>query len=432
MKNSKAATQEEKARHAQKEVRVAPGKKAAEADSKDTKDVMNELIRKLNELVGLSAQQAEQHGEGEQQAGGEQGPKQWEMNLTRLTIGVDLGDKKSNYCILTPTGKVVGEGKVATEREAIRELFEQIAASRVVIEVGTHSAWVEEVLEECGHEVLVANGRKMEGKRNRKKNDKEDARMLAGKGRADPESLYPIEQRAKEVREGLSLIRFRKTLVEVRTKLINAIRGMVKSHGARVGKCSSEAFVRRCEEEMPEWLADIAEPLVDVLGATNEAIRAYDKEVEKLVAEKHAKETERMRQIKGVGALTALSFVLTIEDPQRFKKSRDVGPYLGLVPRQEDSGEITPQLGISKAGDENMRSLLVGSAHYILGPFGKDSDLRRYGLKMSESGGKSAKKRAVVAVARRLGVLMHRLWVSGEDYEPLRNARLNEARQKAA
>jgi transposase len=432
MKNSKAATQEGKARPAQKEVRVAPAKKEASADSKNSKEVVAELIRRLNELVGLSAQQAEQDGEGEEQAGTEHGPKRWEMNLTRLTIGVDLGDKKSNFCIMTPAGKVVTEGKVDTEREAIRELFEPMASSRVVIEVGSHSAWVEEVLEECGHEVMVANGRKMEGKRQRKKNDKEDARMLAGKGRADPDSLYPIEQRGKEVREGLTLIRLRKALVEVRTKLINAIRGIVKSHGSRVGKCSSEAFVRRCEEEMPEWLADLAEPLVDVLGAVNEAIRAYDQAAEKLAAEKYAQETERMKQIKGVGTLTALSFVLTIGDPKRFGKSREVGPYLGLVPRQQDSGEIKPQLGITKAGDEAMRSLLVGSAHYILGPFGEDSDIRRHGLKMSESGGKSGKKRAVVAVARRLAVLMHRLWVSGEDYEPLRNARLNEARQNAA
>jgi len=139
-----------------------------------------------------------------------------------------------------------------------------------------------------------------------------------------------------------------------------------------------------------------------------------------------------MRQIGGVGALTSLVYVLTIGDPARFRKSREVGPYLGVVPRQEESGESAPQLRITKAGDEDLRCLLVGSAHYILGPFGKDSDLRRYGLALSERGGKNGKKRAVVAVARRLAVLLHRLWVSGEKYEPLRNARLKEEGEKIA
>jgi len=112
---------------------------------------------------------------------------------------------------------------------------------------------------------------------------------------------------------------------------------------------------------------------------------------------------------------------VTLENPERFVKSRDVGPYLGLVPKQEDSGESQPQLGISKAGDTMVRRLLVGSAQYILGPFGPDTDLRRYGLRLCERGGKNAKKRAAVAVARKLAVLLHRLWVTGEVYEPLRH-----------
>ena len=139
-----------------------------------------------------------------------------------------------------------------------------------------------------------------------------------------------------------------------------------------------------------------------------------------------------LRQVKGVGPLTSLAYVLTLENPERFAKSRDVGPYLGLVPKQEDSGDSQPQLGISKAGDEMVRRLLVGSAHYILGPFGPDTDLRRYGLRLCERGGKNAKKRAAVAVARKLAVLLHRLWVSGEVYEPLRNSLPAMTAQEAA
>jgi len=146
-------------------------------------------------------------------------------------------------------------------------------------------------------------------------------------------------------------------------------------------------------------------------------IQDYDRRVEEL-AKKYG-HTKLLRQVKGVGALTSLAYVLTLEKPERFPKSRDVGPYVGLVPKQEDSGESQPQLGISKAGDTMVRKLLVGSAHYILGPFGPDTDLRRYGLRLCERGGKNAKKRAAVAVARKLAVLLHRLWVSGEVYEPL-------------
>src|ERR1035437_9476712 len=132
-------------------------------------------------------------------------------------------------------------------------------------------------------------------------------------------------------------------------------------------------------------------------------------------------QTALLTQVSGVWTLTAMAFVLTIEDPQRFARSRDVGCYLGLRPKQQDSGERSPQLRITKAGDSYLRKMLVSCAHYIIGPFGPDTDLRRWGLKLCERGGKNAKKRAVVAVARKLAVLLHRLWVTGEVYEPLRS-----------
>ena len=172
-------------------------------------------------------------------------------------------------------------------------------------------------------------------------------------------------------------------------------------------------------------------PLVRLAAALSADIKEYDKKIEKLGREKYG-HTALLRQVKGVGPITALAYVLTLENPERFAKSRDVGPYLGLVPKQEDSGESQPQLGISKAGDTMVRKLLVGSAQYILGPFGPDTDLRRYGLRLCERGGKNAKKRAAVAVARKLAVLLHRLWVSGEVYEPLhQRCRRRSRRQRS-
>jgi transposase len=134
-------------------------------------------------------------------------------------------------------------------------------------------------------------------------------------------------------------------------------------------------------------------------------------------------EVALLRQVKGVGPLISLTFVLTLDDPQRFRRSRDVGCFLGLRPGRRNSGRSEPQLHISKEGDRYLRTLLVQGAHYILGPLGEDSDLRRWGLKLAQRGGKNAKKRAVVALARKLAVLLHKLWVSGEVYEPLRNNR---------
>jgi transposase len=280
--------------------------------------------------------------------------------------------------------------------------------------------------------VLVANPRLMDGtKRRKRKSDRLDANKLARLGRVDPQSLFPMEHRSTEVRQDLVVLRARDTLVQVRTQLINATRGLVKSMGARLPKCSSPSFSKKVEEAIPAEVREALLPLVRLAEELSDRIKVYDERIEQLGREKYG-HTELLRQVKGVGPLTSLGYVLTLENPDRFRKSRDVGPYLGLVPQQEDSGDIQPQLRISKAGDMMMRRLLVGSAHYILGPFGPDTDLRRYGLQLCERGGKNAKKRAAVAVARKLAVLLHRLWVSGEVYEPLRHAAPAVTAQEAA
>jgi transposase len=381
---------------------------------RDTKEVMAELVGKLKEKLGPKKVAATSAGEERER--GELRP-----NLDRLTVGVDLGDQWSHYCILGLEGETLAEGQLRTTQQHIGEFFQGLSAARVVLEVGSHSAWIRDVLCSCGHEVLVANPRLMEGsKRSKRKNDRIDANKLARLGRVDPQSLHPIEHRSKEVRQDLMIIRARDVLVAARTELINATRGLVKSMGTRLPKCSSPSFAQKVEETVPVEIRDALLPLVRMTGALSECIQGYDKKIEKLGSEKYG-HTALLRQVKGVGPITSLAYVLTLEDPQRFVKSRDVGPYLGLVPRQEDSGESQPQLGISKAGDRMVRRLLVGSAHYILGPFGPDTDLRRYGQRICERGGKNAKKRAAVAVARKLAVLLHCLWVSGEVYEPLRH-----------
>ena len=403
--------------------RIGKPGKARGPVQRDAKEVMAELVTKLSQRFEPQSARTIKD-EGRQQ--GIPGP-----NRDRLTVGVDLGDKWSNFCVLGLDGEKLTEGELRTGQEDFAEFFQSLAASRVVMEVGTHSAWARDVVARSGHEVLVANPRQMEGPKQRKrKNDRVDAHKLARVGRMDPQSLFAIEHRSVEVRQDLVTLRARHAVVAVRKDLINTVRGLVKSMGTRLPKCSTESFAKKAEGALPTEVRDALLPLVRLVEALSSSIKGYDERIEKLATEKYP-HTKLLRQVKGVGPLTSLAYVLTLQDPQRFVKSRDVGPYLGLVPKQEDSGDSQPQLRITKMGDMMVRQLLVGSAHYILGPFGPDTDLRRYGLRLSERGGKNAKKRAVVAVARKLAVLLHCLWVSGEVYEPLRHALPKATRKKA-
>jgi transposase len=391
---------------------------------RETKEVQAELVEKLRgklDAKGTSASLGEAHPRAELRP-----------NLDRLTVGVDLGDQWSQYCILGLEGETLSEGQLRTTPPDVAEFFEALTPARVVIEVGTHSAWMQEIIAGRGHEVLVANPRLMEGsKRRQRKNDRIDANKLARLGRVDPQSLHPIQHRSREVRQDLVLLRARAALVAARTELINATRGLVKSMGARLPKCSTPSFGEKVKDAIPGEVREALLPLVQLADGLSACIQGYDRRIEELASQKYG-HTKLLRQVKGVGPITALAYVLTLENPERFAKSRDVGPYLGLVPKQEDSGESQPQLGISKAGDTMLRQLLVVSAQYILGPFGPDTDLRRYGLRLCERGGKNAKKRAAVAVARKLAVLLHRLWVSGEVYEPLGYAASMTIVQEAA
>ena len=341
----------------------------------------------------------------------------------KTTAGVDLGDKYSYLCLIdTESGEVIEEGRLRTTPEAFERRFASEQPLRVAIEAGTHSPWASRVLEGCGHEVLVANARKLRLiYSNKRKTDEVDAENLARLARVDPKLLYPLRHRGEESQAHMALIRSRDALVSSRTQLVNHVRGAVKSFGGRLPKCPARSFHKRAKEHIPEALLAALAPVLEQIGSLTERIRDYDRRLE-TIAKEHYPETELLRQVEGVGPLTALTFVLTVDDPYRFEKSRSVGAYLGLVPARDRSGERDPQKRISKEGDEMLRRLLVGSAHYILGPFGSDSDLRRHGGKIASRGGKNAKKRAVVAVARKLAVLLHSLWISGELYEPLRNA----------
>ena len=340
------------------------------------------------------------------------------------TLGLDLSDRVSHFHVLLGDGHTLASGKVMTTREHLTVLFERWKGCRAVIEAGGHSPWVSRLGRDCGMEVVVANPRRVELiSKSDRKTDRADAETLAELGRSNPKLLAPITHRTKEAQAHLAVQRARNEVVRARTGLINHVRGVLKSNGHRAPSVSPECFGRRAVDSIPPELTNALNPLLVLIEVLNARIKAYDQEIKRLGLEQYPV-VQLLQQIPGVGPIVSLSFVLTLDDPKRFERARDVGAYLGLVPRQKSSGKSNPQMHITKAGDREMRRLLVLAANYILGRFGPDCDLRRFGLKIMGAGNdKIAKKRARVAVARKLALLMHHLWRTGEVYDPFRLAK---------
>lgn len=341
--------------------------------------------------------------------------KMWEG----VTIGLDVSDRDSKVCVLDEDGEVIEESVIRTSRRSIQSRFKGRERLRVVLETGVHANWLHDELESLGHEVIVANARRVRAISEADyKNDRSDAEQLARLGRADVRLLSPVDPRSVEIRKDLEVMRARDQLVKVRTKLVNHARGASKSMGMILPKCSTESFHRLA---LPRELALELAPMMELIRSTSAAIEAYDEQLAGLA--KKYPQAGALRQVKGVGPITSVCYVLTIGDPKRFEDSRQVAAYLGLTPGQKQSGASDPKQRITKSGDRMLRSLLVENAQYILRAKSPDTALKRFGLRLARRGGKGAKQRAVVATARKLSVLLLALWKSGEVYEPLRGVK---------
>lgn len=341
--------------------------------------------------------------------------QQWEKLDT--TVGIDVGDEYSRFCVVDSNGDVVERGRIRTTEAGFRRRFAGKAKCRIAFECGTHSPWMSRLLEQLGHQVIVANARKLEMiTSNESKNDDNDAENLALLANSNPRLLSPIRHRSVERQQDLNLVRARDTLVRARTMIINSVRGLVKSAGARLPKCSTDSFASKVKAEIPAGLAEVTAPLLHEVEFLSQQIAGMDKRVEEL-GQKYP-EIKLLRTAPGVGPVVAATYALTLDAPQAIRGgSRQVGAFLGLRPRQSQSGERDPELRISKTGNIFLRRLLVQSAQYVLGRFGPDSELRRWGLKLAGGGGKRAKKRAVVAVARKLAVILHTMWRKGDKFQ---------------
>jgi transposase len=344
-----------------------------------------------------------------------------------VTIGVDLGDRGTEMCMLDETGRRIACLRASTTEKGLIAATKRYPGARVVMEVGTQSPWVSRLFERQGYEVIVANPwrvRQIAGKQD--KTDSIDAELLARLGRVDPALLRPVKHRGEQAQKDRALLRVRDGLVRARSAMVTQARCIAKSLGKRLPSCDAHNFAKRIERTELRTAFPGLEMLLGAVADLTRRIGELDREIESACRQSYP-ETARLRQIPGVGPITALAYVLTIEDPKRFERSRSVGAYLGLRPKKYQSGESNPQLGISKAGDPYLRRMLVQAAHHILGHYGRDTALRRFGERLMKRGGRSARKRAVVAVARKLAVLLHRLWVTGDDYQPLRGVALATA-----
>jgi transposase len=286
------------------------------------------------------------------------------------------------------------------------------------MEAGCHSPWISRYLEQLRCEVIVSNPRKVRAiYEHERKSDRRDALMLARSARMEPALLYPVRHGSEEAQQDLLRIKLRDSLVRARVGVINAIRFTLKSLGYTVPASSSERFHKVIKAALPAALSEVIAPSVQVLEELSLRIKTIEREIGALARSKYP-QTAWLEQIPGVGPITALYFVLKIENPRRFARVRDVGAFVGLCPRRDQNGENDPQLRISKRGDAYLRRLLVSAAHYILGPFAPASALRQYGLTLAAEGTARARKRAVVAVARKLAVLLLSLWQNERSYVP--------------
>jgi len=339
---------------------------------------------------------------------------------------MDCSDRTSVCHVSDGRGRALAEFKVTNRMPDLLTALAPWPKAQIALESGTHSGWMARGLREAGYAVVVADARQLPLiYHNTRKSDRNDALALARLLRVEPALLGDVHVRGQQAQSDLALVRARDATVRARSLLINSVRGLFKSLGHRAPAASAEAFAPKTQAELPPALAAAAQPMLTSIAALTQTIRDYDKQINALCAERYP-QTELLRSIPGVGPITALTYALVIDDPARFAKSRDVGAYLGLSSRRDQSGMRDPDLPITKAGNGLLRRLLVQAAHYVLGPFGPDSHLRDWGLAKAGEG-KRNKRKTIVAVARKLAVLLHALWTTGTYYEPYPTAALNKA-----
>ena len=344
------------------------------------------------------------------------------------TIGADVSDRTTKICVMTKAEggerRIVVETTCATTKAGFEEALSKFDRSwPVVFETGTHCRWMDRLFKEMGFKTIVGNPGKIPSiTKSNTKNDRNDARELARLAIADPAMLHPVFLRDEVYQQMLRFHHARNMLISQRTQTINQIRGFAKSMGHRIECSSTEKFHELGKAGWPRELEECAWPLMGLLKTVNLKIRAYDRMIARLAERPEFKSmVERVREVYGVGIIGSTVFVAAIGGrPDRFGHARDVGPYLGMTPKQDQSGDDDKQLHITHAGADIVRATLVECAGVVMMSNAKDTDLKLKGLRIAMHGGGIAKKKAKVAVARALAVTMLALLKDPErEYVPL-------------
>lgn len=349
---------------------------------------------------------------------------------TRFYVGMDVSEKSIEIFVLPQDNDNGRRFQIDNSRESLIAFCDSVkepASMLAAMETGAHSAWHSELLEQRGFQVVVGNARKLAAIwMNKNKSDREDAEMLARLARSDIKLFAPIRHIPTPLRADLAVIKARNAVSECRTKLMNTARGLLRSFGIDTNGVTSENFARESSKIVPKALRPAMNGIIKEIRTLQLTIKAYDREVTKLT--RKYPDTAKVGQPVGVGELTSLAFVLMVDDPRRFSDGSRAARYFGLTPKRDQSGTVDKQLGITKEGNRLMRQLLMQCANYVMGR-GPDCDLRRFGERIAARGGKIAKRKAKVAIARKLVNLMFRLWVSGETYDPDYKAHCRETRK---
>ncbi|MEN0065658.1 MAG: IS110 family transposase [Myxococcota bacterium] len=337
------------------------------------------------------------------------------LENSAVSVGLDVGDRWTYFCAVDHGGIVLQEGRVPSTTQGLNGIIKTFRRAQWVMEAGTHSFWMDRHLCGSGIENIVVNPRRLKAVSDSlRKTDRSDAAMLALLGMFNPKLLWQVRHRSYDSQLGLGLLKVREQLVRTRTKLINTIRGLVKSFGARLRSCDTARF-HKLRLDVPDGLREVVEPLFDVIETLQTKIGELDNQILQLAQSNPA--SERLMSVPGVGPITSLAFVLVIDDPTRFAKTRQVGAYLGLTRRIDQSGDSNRELAITKAGDKMLRKLLVQCSHLVLRDKAPDNALKQWGLRLLDRGGRGARGKAVVAVARKLATLLLSLWKKNQTFQ---------------
>lgn len=329
-------------------------------------------------------------------------------------VGFDVSKEETSYCVMDKDGKVLARGKTATDPTALFEALREhcLCPERIVMETGTLSHWLVRELRERGLPVELIDARQAHAvmKLQHNKTDANDAELLAEIARTG--FCRPVAVKSEEAQGGRIALKARSHLVRQRRDTENTIRGLLASLGHRfpkgVGKFARR--VRAILEEHPE-LGAVVEPLLCARAALATSLEALDKEVVRLA--KDSPSCRLLMSAPGVGPVTAMAFASTIDDPGRFSKSRTVGAYVGLTTRRFQSGEMDYSGRISKHGDTMLRALLYEAANSMLTVVRQAHPLKDWARRVKK---RTSHKKACVALARKLAVILHRMLVTGEVF----------------